>query len=161
MTILGISALISLGIILILVEIFFVPGVGFVGILGFALIILGIYFAYDLKTSYGHISLVTGAVVSFGLAVLAFRENTWIKLGVKSNIAGKTRTEDDLQGLKIGDQGVALGRIAPIGKAKFERNIVEVKAYNNVIENGEKLEIVKIEGSTVVVNKLKEHDSNT
>jgi membrane-bound ClpP family serine protease len=161
LTIIGISALILLGIILILVEIFFVPGVGFVGILGFALILLGICFAYDLKTSYGHISLVTGALVSFGLAVLAFRENTWIKLGVKSNIVGKTRSEAELAGLEKGSEGVALGRIAPMGKAKFGKTILEVKAYNNVIENGEKLEILKIEGNTIVVNKLKENDSNT
>ena len=92
MTILGIGALILLGIILILVEIFFVPGVGFVGVIGFLIIFLGIYLAYDLSTNYGHITLLVGALVSLGLGVLAFRENTWIKLGVKTNLAGKSKS---------------------------------------------------------------------
>lgn len=161
MTLVGISALIVLGIILILVEIFLVPGVGFVGIVGFVLIIIGIYFAYDLKMMYGHISLAAGALVSLGLGVLAFRENTWIKLGVKSNITGRSRSEEDNQGLKKGDRGKAMGRIAPMGKARFDRVIVEVKAYNNVIENGESLEILKIEGNSIVVKNIGEDVSNT
>jgi membrane-bound ClpP family serine protease len=158
-TLLGISSLILLGIVLILVEIFFIPGLGFVGIVGFLLILLGIYFAYDLNTNYGHIALVAGALVSAGLGVLAFRENTWIRLGVKSNIIGKSKGDDTFEGLSVGMKGLALGRIAPIGKAKFERKIIEVKAFNNIIENKEVVEILKIEDSSVVVIKSKNNES--
>ena len=154
MTILGIGALILLGIILILVEIFFVPGVGFVGVIGFLIIFLGIYLAYDLSTNYGHITLLVGALVSLGLGVLAFRENTWIKLGVKTNLAGKSKSSSSETGLAVGDQGKAVGRIAPIGKAKFGVDIVEVKAFNNMIEPGAKLEIVKLEESSIIVKNI-------
>ena len=97
---------------------------------------------------------MVGALVSLGLGVLAFRENTWIKLGVKTNLVGKSKSSSSETGLAVGDQGKAVGRIAPIGKAKFGVDIVEVKAYNNMIEPGAKLEIVKLEESSIIVKNI-------
>jgi membrane-bound ClpP family serine protease len=155
MTLTGIVLLILLGIILILIEIFFIPGVGFVGIVGFLLILVGIYFAYQIDAMTGHLTLVGGAIASGVLGYFAFKPGTWTRVGVKSELKGKSK-EDVSQQVSVGDRGKAVSRLAPMGKARFGTLLVEVSSPNEYIDEGSSIEILKIEGNKVLVKKLEE-----
>src|SRR5690606_39966683 len=94
----------TLGIILMLVEVLFVPGTTLVGVLGVLVTGVGIY--------YGFISFETGtAITILGLALLAnvsvivygFRSGVWNKFSLKDTISSRS-FDDRLQGLEVGQQ---------------------------------------------------------
>ncbi len=158
MTITGIILLILLGILFILVEIFFVPGVGFVGIVGFLMIVIGIYLAYDLNTMYGHYTLIGGGLASVILGYYAFKPSTWTRVGVKSNIEGKSQ-EDASTLVKVGDRGICVSRLAPTGKARFENGVFEVTSPTEFINEGSSVEIVKLEANKIIVKPFESNES--
>jgi membrane-bound ClpP family serine protease len=57
-------------------------------------------------------------------------------------------------GLQIGDKGITLSRLAPIGKARFNNTTVEAKAQENFIDEQTPVVIVRIEGYNVIVEPI-------
>ncbi|MDL2296961.1 serine protease [Bacteroidales bacterium OttesenSCG-928-E04] len=153
MSIALIITLILLGIILVILEILIVPGL-VVGILGFLMMVGGIIAAY---TSYGalagNIVLASTLIISVILFVLILRTKTWKKLTLKTNIDSKMNTLPD-NGLTVGMEGVAVSRLAPMGKGKFGNEIVEVTSQLGFVDVNNTIVITKIESNKVYV-KLK------
>ncbi len=120
-------SLVILGIILIIAEIIFVPGTTIVGILGFLSGILGVYLSF---TYFGS---TTGGWVAFGSSVAlaitlynSFKSKTWDKFSLKDTNSGKVN-EDLTSALALGDEGVAISVLKPVGKAEFSDREYEVK----------------------------------
>ena len=153
MTITGIVLLIVLGIVLILVEIFFIPGLGFVGIVGFLLILIGMYFGYQISMMHGHMTLIGGAIASGILGYYAFRPGTWTRMGVKSSINSRSSKDLSLD-FHVGEVGISESRLAPTGKARFEAGVTEVSSMQDFIDEGSKVEILKIERNKVIVKRV-------
>jgi membrane-bound ClpP family serine protease len=137
---------------LILLEIFFIPGVGVVGIAGAALMVISLGLAYHISTPFGHYTLAGTAVASAGLIVLSLRAKTWDRMSLKSELSGHVDTPDI--GLSIGDSGKAISRLNPIGKAMFNNHMIEVRSKGTYIEADASIEIVNIEGTKITVIKI-------
>jgi len=150
MTLTIILLLILLGILLMLAEIFVIPGVGVVGIIGFVLMAVGVYLSYSFGTTTGHITLAATAVVSTGLLVIAFQSKTWDRLAVKSQLTGKVNVLDAEQ-VKVGDVGLTVSRLAPMGKVKINDHYVEAKSFSTFIDESTPVEVVKVERSKIIV----------
>ncbi len=148
--------LILVGILMLLLEILVIPGSGVAGIIGFGLMVAGIWLAYArIDVRAGHITLgVTVGVNIIGL-LIALRSKTWSKAMLKTKIEGKVRTIDK-GNLSIGDLGVTVSRCAPMGKALFNNNFFEVSAYSDFIDEERKIEILKISGNKIFVKPLKQ-----
>jgi membrane-bound serine protease (ClpP class) len=58
--------------------------------------------------------------------------------------------------LKIGDMGFAITKLRPAGRAKFDNAIVDVVAEGDLIEKGQKIKIIQIQGNKVVVRKIED-----
>ena len=56
--------------------------------------------------------------------------------------------------VKIGDIGITVGRLAPMGKIKVNDEVVEVKSTGTFIDPGEKVRIIHIEKSLITVEPL-------
>lgn len=148
-----IITLIILGIICVILEILVVPGL-IVGILGFVMMVGGVVAAYVTHGALvGNIVLVSTIVLSIILFALTLRSKTWRKLALKTNIDSKMNTIDE-QKLTVGMEGVAVSRLAPMGKGKFDNEMVEVSSTKGFIDVGATIEITKIQGNKVYV-KLK------
>jgi len=154
MTITAAVLLCILGIILLLVEILFVPGVGIVGLFGFIAMGIGIYGAYQIGMLEGNLTLAGCLVASGGLTWLAFRPGTWKRVSVNSNILGKVNLIDE-QTIKVGDEGVCTTRINPYGNARFNNEYFEVTSQREFADEGTKVKVIKIEGSQIIVQPLK------
>ena len=154
-----IIVLLIVGVILFFVELFFVPGTTVVGILGFILIALGIYFTYaDLGNKVGHITLAATILSLVIIIILGAKSNVWSKLSNKDHISGKANViEKDI--VKAGDKGIAISDIKPIGKARINEKNFEVRSLGEYISTNTELEVLKVQGNRITVTELKKEAS--
>ena len=56
--------------------------------------------------------------------------------------------------LNKGDEGITISTLRPIGKAEFRNGIFEVKTYGNYLEQGQKVRIIQVDASQIIVEPL-------
>lgn len=149
-----IAALLLLGILLILLEIVFVPGTTIVGIGGGILLVIGIYLAYGLGGNIGHISLVSSlAIVLLALGVM-LKTRTWKRMALTDTVSGRSPANVQEGQLSLGDRGVSVGRLNPTGKANFGDALIEVYTTGELIDPDTEIEVVKVIGNRVQVRSI-------
>ena len=151
MDVLIISSLLIIGLILLMVEMLFIPGTTIVGILGFLVSLAGVVFAF-LKFDYNTALWITAgaAVVNLGAVWYGFSSGVWNKFSLKSSMEGGA-FDGRTTGLQVGMQGKAISDIKPFGKVIFEDMVYEVKSEEGFIEVGKNVEIVKIDQNKILV----------
>ncbi len=141
------------GVLLLLAEIFLIPGFGAAGIGGIAAILASIYFTFGNQTLY--VASVAVLIIAAGLLLaLRFlpRTRTGRALVLESAIAGEAPPEEKLRPLE-GAIGQALTPLRPAGVAQFGERKVDVVAEGEFIEKGSTVRVVRVEGVRVVVRK--------
>jgi len=154
MNLLIILFLIFLGIVLLLIEFTVLPGITIAGIGGLLLFAYSIYLAF---TSYGtlagFITLGFVLIASPILVVRLFKGRSGKKMVLNTVLSGFAN-EINEEKVKIGDIGITVGRLAPMGKIKVNDEVVEVKSTGAFIDPGEKVRIIHIEKSLITVEPL-------
>ena len=150
MTLTGILMIIILGLIFMLVEVLVIPGIGVVGIIGGLLMCVGVYFAYEIDSVTGHITLGSTALVSVGVLVLSLRSKTWDRIMLKKEVKSRVNVIEE-GSIKVGDVGVAITRLNPIGNARINGLLVEVKSFSSFIDEKTELAVTKVEGGSITV----------
>lgn len=154
MNILIILLLILLGIVLMLIEFTILPGITIAGIGGILVFAYSIYLAFTIYgTLAGFLTLGFVLIVSPLLVVFLFRGKTGKKLTLGAVVSG-VANEIDTEKLKVGDTGVTIGRLAPMGKARINDLVVEVKSNGLFVDPGESIKIIQIEKSLITVEPL-------
>jgi len=154
MTLTTIIILILVGLILIVAEIFFVPGTTIVGIAGGLVLLGGIICSFIyLETSYAWSITGGTAVATVILGYFAFRPKTWKKIGMNTTIDGKI--VDEVQNFQAGLEGFTLTSCNPIGKAKFGDKIEEVYSLIDFIEANTQIKIDSIKENKIFVTVIK------
>ena len=151
MDILILTSLLLTGLVLLLVEILFIPGTTVVGILGFLVSLAGLAFAF-MNFDYSLALWITGGalVLNFGAVWYGFSSGVWKKLSLKSTQKGGA-FDGRLDGLAVGMAGVAVSDIKPFGKAEIQDDWYEVKSETGFIEVGSAVVISKIEHNNITV----------
>ena len=146
--------LLILGILLLLLEIIFVPGTTIVGIGGLILLAIGIYLAYTgVSTMAGHLSLASSVAVVFLALVVLLKGETWKRVALDDKLEGKSvASAEDV--VKLGDRGKTISRLNPVGKAVFEDRILEVATSGDFLDENVEVEIVKLEGPKIRVKSV-------
>lgn len=145
--------LIVIGLILILLDLFFIPG-GIVAFFGLGLIIFADYQSFhDYGSTTGMIFSSLSGIASALLIWQFFRPSFWNRFGPKGEITGKMNTED-LEKVSLGDRGIAIGTIRPSGHARFGNDVVEVHAKNEIIAAHSEIEIIAIESNRIIVKQI-------
>ncbi len=148
----GIIVLIIIGLLLFLVEFLLIPGITIAGLGGVAFISGGIIWAYvGYGSTVGHIVLVSTLFSTVLLIFLALRSKTWKRFMLTTNIDSSVENSADEDLIKPHDTGVAISRLAPIGKARINNMVVEAKSTGEYIEEKSEIEVIRIEGSKVIV----------
>lgn len=154
------------GVILLLVEIFVIPGFGIIGVLGILLMMAGLFFG--LVSDFGMtdysilsvalIQLATVFVVTtifiFILSKLLPKSAIWNRLILQDNIASKSgyAAKQSFEHL-VGAEGIALTALRPAGAAIIEGNRIDVVTEGDYIDHDSKVIVKAVEGSKVVVGK--------
>ena len=152
MTLLAILA--AAGLLLIVIEIIFIPGTTIVGIFG------GLLSAYSIVKAYttfgietGHLFLVANVVAGTIILVVCFRTGVWHRFANNSVSEGKA-IEDLNQELAVGDEGVTLSDLRPMGKAEFKSKNYEVQTLGAFCNHPSKIIIVDISRHKIIVQPL-------
>ena len=138
---------------LILAEIFLLPGITIAGIAGALFAIGGVVYAYTIGAAVGNITLGSSVIAFGGIFFWLLRSNSFHRVSLKTNIESTVESPRNMD-LKIGDEGVTLSRLAPIGKARFHHITIEAKSTNEFIDENTPVVIVRIEGYNVIVEKI-------
>jgi len=176
-------ALFVLGILLLLIEFFVLPGFGIAGFSGIVCILAGL-FGMLIKNPPDKLpwpqdaiawSDFTWGVVGLSMGFVGFIVLAWLlskylpriqflsglilvpavpRQGGEVPLSITTPPESKTVSVNIGDAGEVVSILRPTGKAKFGEAIVDVVAEAEFLDKGTKVEIIEIHGNRVVVKAV-------
>ncbi len=178
-------ALFVVGIILLLIEFFVLPGFGIAGVLGLLFIIAGLVGMlvrngpgeWPIPKGDFEWHLFTEGALGFLIGFAMFLVAAWLltkhlpKLGAFTGLAltpptGKKGDEFEAsmtvspeavgQMLKVGDKGEVVAKLRPAGRARFGEAIVDVVCEGEFLDIDTAVEIIEIRGNRVVVREQKQ-----
>lgn len=153
MTVVLIAFVLLLGIVLIFLEIFVIPGTTIFGVMGTAAVIASIFFAYKLLgTNYGHLSIVGGFIVFMVFFYAGRKLMDDNQMSLKRELTGKVN--EFVANVKVGDVGKTFSDVKPNGKAFFGDEKLEVFSNGSYIDREIDVKIIKIEQNKIIVKPL-------
>ena len=149
-----ITLLLSLALLLLFVEIFFLPGVTVAGLGGLLCATGGIVYAYsEVSATAGHVALGI-ALASFSLLFYwLMRSKTIDKYSLQTNIDGKIISNDDLN-IQVNDEGITLSRLNPMGKIKVNGIITEGTSITGFVSEATVIRVVQVTAGAVLVEPI-------
>ena len=171
---LEVAAVFVVGLLLVLVELLFFPGVAIVAVLGAALMVGALFFAmvdyYPDQPLNFSFALLARPMLNLSLAIIAsafsiallarflpdlplFRR---LFLSAQSTAGPSIPTvavTEKSPGLTVGDTGTARTILRPSGKAVFGDALVDVMTQGQFIEQGAPVRVLTISGDAVVVER--------
>lgn len=148
---LTVISLILIGIALLLLEFLVVPGITVFGIGGIGIIAGGIFYAYEYFGQEGGLTALIGSFFAVGgVFYFAFKSKTWDKAMLKTGIVGRVESIDE-EKVKVGDEGISIGRLAPMGKVKVNGEYYEGKSQGQFMDHNIKITVVKVLTTQLIV----------
>jgi membrane-bound serine protease (ClpP class) len=169
--------ILGLGVLLLLVELVILPGFGVAGVLGIGLILVGLFTllvhpgqgfdlewegfswglgaeGFMLRLSYLLVAVVASLLVIFLLArrlspYLLRRNKMILDTDQEGSIAGLERSQLPVEGA-LGESSTPL---KPGGKIEIAGRFYDALSEGDFIEQGQKVVVIKIEGSRIIVAK--------
>ena len=160
----------AVGVVLLAVEIFLIPGFGVTGIAGILCILVSLVLASQKfiipETPFEVSDFLTNLVAVFGsligatlifMIALRFLPKTpflhrlvlaTTQQAAEGYVVGSAEKRD-----MVGMTGAALSTLRPVGKAEIEGKTVIVMAESEYIERGEPIVVTKVDGNRIVVTK--------
>lgn len=155
-----IIALILIGIALLAVELFVIPGFGVSGILGIAALVTGIFLVTD-SLLEGFI-FTAGALIALGIIVyLSFRLPGTRRLWKRFSLSTRQTAKEGYVAPKpqyemyLGQAGVSLTQLRPAGIGDFNGVNLDVVTEGGYIGQGKAIRIIGVEGSRIIVREEK------
>ncbi len=164
-------ALFVLGLILIAVELFAIPGFGVTGVLGAIFMITGLALAMVGNVGFDFTGVpFTEVLVAFLIVIIAFfisltgsfylgqklfSTNRFGELAlstIQETSSGFTSANATMKTL-VGKTGVAFTMLRPSGKVEIDDDIYDATALTGFVDKGESIRVVKYETSQVFVIK--------
>jgi len=164
--------MIIVGVILILLEIFVIPGFGVTGIAGILLLLAGMILSlqeftipksiFELDILKRNFAIVFGSIVALGIGIALIsrylpRSRRFESLLVltpaeteKVHATGAPQTS----AISIGTIGVAETPLRPAGKARFKNELVDVTAEGEFIEAQTTIVVVETSSNRIVVRRV-------
>lgn len=145
--------LIILGVLFLVAELVLITGSAIGGILSLVCYGSAIYMAFR---DYGMVVglVVVGVVIAVSLVstVLSLRAKTWQRLSLTQEIGSSSMNKPDRK-LKIGDRGMTVSRLSPMGRVEIGGESYEAKSVDAYIDPKREIEVVGFENFTVIVRK--------
>lgn len=149
-----VAILLLVGVLLMLAELFLLPGISIAGIMGVLSLGGSVFYAYaKIGVVAGHITTLL-VLVLLGVAVYLFLKFRALdKMALKTDIESKVDTLEGLN-IHIGDKGITASRLAPMGKVTINGDVAEAKTYGEFIDEDTEVVVVEVQNNTVIVEKL-------
>ncbi|MEX2401390.1 MAG: NfeD family protein [Rhodothermales bacterium] len=142
-------ALILVGLALIAVEVYLVPGFNVVGVFGFVVILFAIGYAFSEAGLVGGIySLLGTVVVGGGLFYWMWTSGAWDRFVLATNLRADesdTERESEHRAKYLGKTGTAMTPLRPTGVAEIDGERIEVVTEGEFIAAGSKVRVVAMD----------------
>lgn len=149
-----IAFLVLLGAFFLVAELVFLPGLTFGLVLSLMGYVAAIYLGFArLGFVGGVITLVVVVAISLLVTVLSLRAKTWQRLALKDKVDGQSM-DTPSNSVNIGDKGVCVSRLSPMGKVNIAGKIYEAKSVDSYIDQRSEVGVVGFENFTVIVKKI-------
>lgn len=147
-------SLILLGLVLIVIEVIFIPGTTLVGLVGFIFVVVGVglsfkYFGADT----GWATLGGSAVTAGAILYFAFKTNVWARFSLKSAMQGRVN-EGLLDPLAVGMTGTSISVLRPVGNAEIQGRLYEVRTLGDYVDSGKQVKIIRINDNKIFVESI-------
>jgi membrane-bound serine protease (ClpP class) len=161
--------LVAVGLLLLAVELFVIPGFGITGILGILAILAGLVLSLlgAGATATSVVSAAARVAVSLLIAVAAavallrvlprlpFGRDLILDTGLTALTGWASPPESDRQWL--GKRGTTVSPLRPAGIADLEGERVDVVSQGEWIDAGSPIEVIRVEGNRIVVRQVRGH----
>ncbi len=142
-------ALVLVGLGLIAVEVYLVPGFNVVGIFGFIVILFAIGYTFTESGLLGGIYVIVGtAVAGGGLFYWMWTSGAWDRFVLGTTITGEGPGEDrdnEHRAKYLGKTGVAVTPLRPTGVARIDGERIEVVTEGDFIAAGSNVRVVAMD----------------
>lgn len=144
--------------VLLVVEVVFIPGFGITGFTGGVAMLGSIFYAFvQLGDAAGWITMLVVGMICISLFLWALYGNSLDKMALKKNIKSTVK-QVDMSSFKVGDRGVTRTRLALIGEALINGQIVEVKSEAGFINENEEIEVIRLSDDSLFVAKVEDEN---
>lgn len=145
--------LLIFGILFLIAELVLLPGVSIGAILSLVCYGSAIYIAFGESTTMGIVILVVALLTALVATVFSLRAKTWQRFALRKEIQSQSMPSpaDELQ---VGDRGVTVSRLSPMGKVEIACRMYEAKSVDAYIDPKCEIEVVGFENFSVIVKKI-------
>jgi len=160
-----------LGLILLILEIFVIPGFGVAGISGILLIVSSLVLSMQgfvlpsfewerdifkrnlLVVSVGTVSsFVVFGALAYSLPQLRMFSRLTLKASQTAEEGFTVQTKEEESRL-IGKRGMAVTTLRPVGKAEIDEELLNVETEGEFVEAGSDVEVIEVSGNRILVRK--------
>ena len=133
------------GIVLLVIEIIFVPGTTIVGIIGVALLVFGVIIGYsNFGPITGTVILVTTVLTGATVTFISFRSGVWKRFALKNTNVARFNEDLEVEHL-LGAEGITISALRPYGKAEIYDKTYEVKTLGLYLNAGTRIRVMQID----------------
>ncbi len=156
-----------IGVILLLIEIFVIPGFGIFGVLGIVMIVTGLFMGlisdlpiFDFSSISGALvqlasSFLLSGIVIFILSRTLPKTNAWNRMILNKGIESSSGYSAIPKVHELlGKKGKAISDLRPAGIAEIEGKRIDVVTEGDYIETGNEVEVIEVRASKVVVKRV-------
>ena len=141
------AACLLLGLALIAAEVWLVPGLNVVGVLGLLVIVFGIGYSFDAHGMEGGLYAIGASVVLVGGTLYAlYQSGAWDRFIAQTGTSARPDADDGpARSRYLGQTGRALTPLRPTGVAEINGERVEVVTEGSFIASGSQVRIVAMD----------------
>lgn len=145
------------GFILLLLDLFLIPGFGIIGIIGIVILGISCLLAFQLTLGLGILVVFLSIGIIFVIFIIFFKAKLWqkIKLETKKEKNKGFQNSNYLELEKFKDkEGKTLSCLRPTGFAEIEEKRIEVITEGEYLPQGTSVKVIRVEGNKVIVRKI-------
>lgn len=146
--------LVLLGLFFLVAELVFLPGAALGVILSLASYAAATYFAFvRIGMVGGFITLGIILLLSLIATIISLRAKTWQRFALKNKVEGQSM-QTPAEEVKIGDCGVTISRLSPMGKVLIGGKEYEAKSAEAYIDQRTEVTVTGFENFTIIVKSI-------
>lgn len=156
MSLFFIATLILFGITLVILEIVMVPGL-IVGIIGGTIILLGIFWSWQVYGERGGIIIAIVTLLLLGITLfLALKTKFWQRFSLTNTSSGRVN-ELESGAVLPGDEGYAVSSLRPMGTIKINGRKFEAGTDGELIPPNYPIIVIRVEPGKIIVEPKKKN----
>lgn len=145
--------LLLFGLLFLVVEVLFIPGTTLVGLVGFALLVAGVWLGYrDLGTTIGHYTLIFSVVAAGLMLYVGLRPKNLHRFAL-TNVNDSHVRDVRRPDVQPGTTGRALSALRPAGTVLFGEDRREATTRGEFLDAGTPVRVLRIEQNRIVVEQ--------